>query len=147
MLGLLHEIDVMEFRDAGIYLIELKVPPRSVNFSRWLQRFRADFNKPEHRQSWVPTPKEMRITAHTQLKPWMPIYVGKAQRVGARLKEHIHLRLDAKTTALKLVARELWEPYTFRVQMIPLTVRNYDLIAPRLEAAIRDHLNPLLGRQ
>jgi hypothetical protein len=77
----------------------------------------------------------------------MPIYVGKAQRVGARLKEHVHLRLDSKTTALKLIARELWDPHTFRAQMIPLAVSNYDLIAPRLEAAVRDHLNPLLGRQ
>lgn len=78
----------------------------------------------------------------------MPIYVGKAKRVGARLAQHSHLRLDAPTTSLKLVERGLWEPHTYRVKMIPLTgVANYDLIAPRLESAIRNHVNPLLGRQ
>jgi hypothetical protein len=50
-LGLLHEIDIAQYRNAGIYLIEMKVPSRFVNLPRWLQRFRADFDKPEHRQS------------------------------------------------------------------------------------------------
>jgi len=35
----------------------------------------------------------------------------------------------------------------FRLSTIPVEVKNYDLIVPKLEAALRDVHNPILGRQ
>jgi hypothetical protein len=48
---------------------------------------------------------------------------------------------------MKLKARENLYCSIFRVSWIPLNVKNYDMIAPAIEVALRNRFNPIIGKQ
>ncbi|MDT8318128.1 MAG: hypothetical protein RQ824_09090 [bacterium] len=77
----------------------------------------------------------------------MPLYLGKSKHVGARVLEHINLPLHKTTFALKLKARPTMSTRSFRLHSLQLPVKNYDLIVPALEAALRNRFHPLIGKQ
>jgi hypothetical protein len=79
---------------------------------------------------------------------WMPFYIGKSKHVDCRLREHVHLPLEKKTFALKLNARPTMISRQWRFSTISLErVRNYSVIAPQMESALRNRYHPIVGRQ
>ena len=77
----------------------------------------------------------------------MPLYLGKSKNIAGRVWEHINLKLAQPTTAMKLKERSNMANQRFRLSTIRVEVENYDLIMPKLESALRDKYNPVLGRQ
>ncbi|WP_371142422.1 hypothetical protein [Burkholderia cepacia] len=133
---------------SGIYRIDiatLATPDTSV--SAWMQAFRAEWEHEDYKRKFTPNLKKKRINRHRSLPEWLPLYLGKSRNVGARVLEHLNLGLDKTTFALKLRARPTMATRAFRLHVLELRVENYDLIAPALEAALRDRFNPIVGKQ
>ncbi|WP_427913961.1 hypothetical protein ACPWT1_03100 [Ramlibacter sp. MMS24-I3-19] len=145
-MGTLRKISRDDLPIAGIYFIEVWAGRKST-LQDWLTEFQAAFDREEFKQWFVPSCQKGRIRRHEVLQEWMPLYLGKAKKIGKRLWEHLYLEKQHRTFALKLQARELLAPYRYRLSVLPLEVRNYDVIAPRLEAALRRKHLPLVGRQ
>ena len=129
-------------------MICTKGPKRGL--ATWYKQFKEDWEHPSFRDAFAPNTRKVRIAAHSTLKPWMPLYIGKARSVSGRVKQHITLDLSAKTFALKLRARTQLKVGDLRLSTINLTsldVQNYDVVAPILEHALCNKINPLIGNQ
>ncbi|PHR49841.1 MAG: hypothetical protein COA32_01520 [Fluviicola sp.] len=129
----------------GLYLIEIKNDNSFDSFNDWLMDF--DNKWSVYNGMFTPTLKLKRIEAHNELKEWIPIYLGKSQKISDRLGGHLNLELDKKTYALKLTSRTNLVNETFRLSIINLDVEHYDIIAPLVESALRNRINPLVGKQ
>lgn len=130
----------------GVYLIEIKTDS-SIDFKVWLNEFAQKWVYEEYKSLSTPSIKLTRTSEHKELKEWFPLYIGKSKNISNRIKEHIELRLDQRTTALKLRARKNLHESVFRISTIKIDVENYDLIVPQVEAGLRKRLNPIIGRQ
>lgn len=134
----------------GVYLIEMRTSGPHRDLASWFAAFQAEWEHPSFKDKFTPNTKKKRIAAHTSLAEWMPLYVGKSKKVSARIWEHLNLELQAKTFALKLRQRPSLKLRDFRLSTINLTalgIKNYDLVAPALEQAMRNKFNPLVGKQ
>jgi hypothetical protein len=131
----------------GIYKIDIFTSGDNDDFQSWVAKFRAEWDLPEYKKKFTCTTKDKRVSRHGFLEEWMPLYIGKSKKVGARVIEHLSLPLDARTFALKIRSRPNMNDRRFRLSTIPLQVQNYDLIAPSLERELRDRLNPIVGKQ
>ena len=131
----------------GIYMIEIKVLEGYDSFKAWASWFHGEWVRPEYERMHVPNPKKKRLAAHTELAEWVPLYIGKSKYIADRVWEHIHLKLEQPTTGMKIGQRLNMVNQRFRLSTIRVEVENYDLIMPKLEAALRNKYNPLLGRQ
>ena len=132
----------------GIYLIEVCTASIHADFDSWALEFRAEWDLPEYHKKFTCTTKDKRIRQHGgALKEWMPLYIGKSKKVGERVMQHLTLEMEARTFALKILARPNMARRQFRLHTRQLEVKNYDFIAPALEKAIRDRINPIIGKQ
>lgn len=131
----------------GIYKIDINTGDTHKDFNSWIAEFQAEWEHPDFLKKFTPNTKKKRIKCHTNLAEWIPIYLGKSKKVSSRVLEHINLGLEKTTFALKLKARPTMIARTFRLSTIQLRVENYDLIAPVLEAALRNRFNPIIGKQ
>lgn len=135
---------------SGIYLIEIKIIENYSNFDEWLEEFIKVLNHDEYKNSHVPSMMITRCNFHKKIKlaEWFPLYIGKSKNISGRIKQHFELKLNQKTTGLKLMIRKEFDGKIFRVSTIVLDViSNYDVIAPQFEKQMRDKVNPILGRQ
>lgn len=132
---------------AGIYLIEVRVSSQSKDFQAWVDLMRAEWGAEKHGKKFTPTLKKMRLSKHSRLYEWMPLYLGKAKNIGKRIREHAYLPLETSTYALKLRARGFEDLTQFRVRVLELRVTNYDIISAAFEAGLRNRLNPVVGKQ
>jgi hypothetical protein len=103
----------------------------------------------DYERKHVPNPKKKRVAAHAgkPLPAWLPLYLGKSRDIAGRVLGHLHLKLDQPTNALKLRERSNITGQRFRLSTLRIDVDNYDLIMPRIESALRNLHNPILGRQ
>lgn len=131
----------------GLYLIEIKNDLKHNVFKEWSEEFCCRWQDPLYVKKWVSNPKKMRLSKHTELKDWIPLYIGKSKKIKDRLYEHIHLKLDQPTTGLKLKIRENMQNEVFRVSFINMPTQNYDWVMPKFEKILRDRINPIIGRQ
>lgn len=132
---------------SGIYKIEIKTPYLISDFNQWTDKFREEWEKSEYKDKFVPNIKKKRLNAHNNLTEWIPIYIGKSQKIKNRIKEHINLKLSRPTTALKLLERSNLYGNEFRISTITINVSNYDLIVSEFENYFREKFNPILGRK
>lgn len=132
---------------AGIYKIDIQTAGDHKTFDNWSSWFVKEWTDDKYRRKFVPNPKKVRLKAHKQLFPWMPLYIGKSKDIAHRVSQHINLDLDRPTTAMKIKQRSNMRDQRFRLSTIRLDVENYNLIVPYLESEIRNHYNPILGRQ
>ncbi|MEJ0086137.1 MAG: GIY-YIG nuclease family protein [Pseudomonadota bacterium] len=139
------EVDKQDY--AGIYKIDIRVTGKHETFESWAEWFCAEWVRPEYKMGFVPNPRAGRLKAHTELGEWVPIYIGKASSIAGRIRQHLNYKLSQPTTALKIRERKNMAAHRFRLSTIKLEVENYDLIMPRIESALRDKYNPILGRQ
>ncbi|WP_333601300.1 hypothetical protein [Flavobacterium sp.] len=131
----------------GLYLIEIKNDSKFNHFKEWADEFCLKWTDPLYIKKWVPNPKKKRLSKHSELKDWIPLYIGKSQKINARFYEHIYLRLEQPTTGLKLKARENMQNEVFRLSYINIPTQNYDWVMPVFENNLRNRINPILGRQ
>lgn len=147
-LGNLLEVDHEAIRFPGLYLIEIRVDPEpQPDIKSWMTDFKAAWDREEFKKSFVPSCQKARMKRHLKLQEWMPVYLGKSKKVGHRVWEHLHLEAEKSTFALKLKARDLLGSNQLRLSVLRLPVVNYDVLAPKLEAAMRRKFHPLVGRQ
>jgi hypothetical protein len=139
------EVPANIFNKQGIYFFELKVNDPNVEANEWLQTF-ADLWK-AGKVTWVPGIKKLRIRVHQTLTEWIPLYLGKSKDVGGRITEHIHQPEGKTTFSMKLNARQNLINQKFRVSWISLPVKNYNMIVPAIESALRNIKNPIVGKQ
>jgi hypothetical protein len=132
---------------SGIYRIDVSTTGSSLMVGEWIQTLRTEWEHDDFKKKFTPNFKEKRIAQHKVLPEWMPLYLGKSKNVGARVLEHINLPLHKTTFALKLKARPSMSTRSFRLHTLKLPVKNYDLIVPALEAALRNRFHPLIGKQ
>lgn len=131
---------------AGLYLIEMAAPLGSGDLDSWARQFVETWDDPRYKH-FTPSTKKKRLSRHSELKDWMPLYLGKAKNIGKRVWEHIHLSMEQPTTALKLNARHNLKDASFRLSTLAVPVKNYDIILPIMEAGFRNMINPIVGRQ
>lgn len=131
----------------GIYRIDVLTKGVESELKPWVDAFRSEWEHEDFKKRFTPNLKEKRIAGHNKLLEWMPIYLGKSKNVAGRVLEHINLPLHKTTFALKIKARPSMSARQFRLHAIELRVKNYDILAPALEAALRNRFHPLIGKQ
>lgn len=131
----------------GLYLIEIKNDRRHQSFKDWADDFCMRWMDGYFAKSGVSTPKKMRILKHSDLRDWIPLYIGKSKKIRDRVYEHINLKLEQPTTGLKLKVKKNMENEIFRLSFINIPTENYDLVMPIFEKNMRDRINPIIGRQ
>lgn len=147
-IGELLQVNLESIKFPGLYFIEVWVHPTHLsNSAAWMDEFRSTWGSEEFKKCFVPSCQKTRMNKHKVLQEWMPVYLGKSKSIGHRVGEHLNLEKEKSTFALKLKARNLLEGNRFRLSVMRLSVVNYDVLAPKLEAALRRKLHPLVGRQ
>jgi hypothetical protein len=133
----------------GIYLIEIQTAGPRLSFSTWRTQFEVSWNAPLLKHAFTPSTKKKRMDAHSSLKSWMPLYIGKSKKIFHRIGEHVALGLADRTFALKLNLRPQINLRHLRLSTVDfdkLGIRNYDVVAPKLERALREMHNPVVGQ-
>ena len=143
----IEEIPWEDLKHQGLYLFEVKINSKYSDYSDWVNEFKLKWEDPKYIKSFTPNFKKKRIHAHSELKEWMPLYLGKSRNLRTRVKTHIFKELQKPTFAMKLLARENLKGETFRLSKIRLDVKNYDTILPKVESQLREKINPLIGKQ
>lgn len=147
-LGDLLDVDLESIHFPGIYFLEVWSSPYGAEkLEDWFSKFTAAWDQEQFKKSFVPSCQKGRIAKHTAVHEWMPLYLGKSEKVGKRVWEHLYLEADKRTFALKLQARNLLQGNRYRLSALRLDVVNYPVLAPKIEAALRRKHLPLVGRQ
>ena len=141
------EIPWEKIRSKGIYLVEIQNDSDHSSFNDWVQEFQTEWEMKEYKMRFVPNLKKKRIKMHSELKEWMPIYLGKSRNIEKRIHEHIFIDLKRNTFALKLNSRDNMRDKKFRLSVLRVETANYDWVVPKLEKYFRDKINPLIGKQ
>ncbi len=134
-------------RYPGLYKIDIHNSGKHSTFPEWFAWFKSEWVQDAYEKKHTPNPKNKRVEAHCNLEEWIPLYLGKSHHISGRVWEHINLKLEQPTTAMKIKERKNMVGQRFRLSTLKVEVQNYDLIVPKLESALRDLHNPLLGRQ
>ncbi|MED5622446.1 hypothetical protein [Ideonella sp. BN130291] len=141
------EAEIAKHTYPGIYRIDVQTGGASNNLAAWVEGFQAEWEHADYKKSFTPNFKKKRIAGHTTLSEWMPLYLGKSKNVARRVLEHINLPLGKTTFALKLKARPAMSSRVLRLHALEVKVKNYDVIVPALETALRNRFHPLIGKQ
>jgi len=137
-----------DIKGKGVYFIEIKNNGNFNDFNSWVENFRIEWEALIYKDKFVSNLKKKRIIGQgTKFDEWIPLYIGKSNNISGRVWEHIHKRLDQKTFALKLNAREHAKKETFRLSVIQIPTDNYNMIMPVIENTLRKKLNPIIGKQ
>ena len=141
------ESEIAKHAYPGLYRIDVQTAGGATVLSDWIAVLKAEWEHPDFKKSFTPNLKKKRILGHCTLPEWMPFYLGKSKNVGRRVLEHINLPLAKTTFALKLKARSSMAGRVFRLHTLKMQVKNYDVIVPAFESALRNRLHPLIGKQ
>lgn len=164
---LTESIDKKSFNSVGtmgVYFFELKTSEQTrkdYSWTSWTEEFITKWDAPKHsvdKKYKSPLIYKGRIKAHSQLKEWVPLYVGISkdmtlrpssddQKSKGRMDQHFNHSADEPTYSLKLCARENLRGETIRLSVIEFDVNSYNEIAPNIEAKKRTQLNPIIGKQ
>lgn len=131
----------------GVYLFEVNSVGNFDTLQTWLDDFRNRWHDETYKPKFTPNFKKKRMERHSDLKDWMPLYIGISKNIGDRVRTHIFKELDKPTFAMKLNARKNMHEEWFRLSKIKFDVVNYDVIMPVIESVLRDRINPLIGKQ
>lgn len=136
----------------GIYLIEVCTSGESTEtIENWLTKFCEEWLDEKYTRQFVANPKKKRLKIHLdkgELDEWMPLYIGKSKNINRRLWEHVNLPLNKSTFALKLKERPTMITRSWRFSTINLqNIRNYDILAPKIEQIMRKKFHPIVGKQ
>jgi hypothetical protein len=144
---LADEVEIARHNYSGLYRIDVQTPGASADLHEWVNALRCEWEHEDFKNCSTPSLKKKRISRHTSLLEWMPLYLGKSKNVANRVLEHINLPLVKTTFALKLKSRPAMAMRAFRLHTLRVQVENYDVVVPVLERALRDRFHPLIGKQ
>lgn len=138
-------------KQAGIYFIEAKFP---FSTERELTEFGEAWGMAKGKKVVSECPRfyKGRVKPHLPLlnkSEYVPFYLGKQQDVQMRLSLHLNDAINSTTYGLKLKARhEILKNIAFRFSWITFntTTSNYFCVE-LIEAAIREKLSPIIGKQ
>lgn len=142
-----QDLNFNEFNFKGLYKFEIKNNGNFEDIHDWKNNFISKWNDDEFFVKSVPKIIKERFKNLNKNEEWIPLYIGKSQTIGSRIKEHIYLTFDKTTSALKLNARHNLKRETFRISVAEIDVINYNWIVPVLENELRNELNPIVGKK
>ena len=131
---------------SGIYLFEILKKDDSQDFTAWMDEFRQKWesnlvkNRPIIRKISV-----KKLSNHTD--KWIPFYIGKSKNIKYRVNQHITLKPDGSTYALKLKAMGNLLGEKFRLSYLIIDTKHYDIVMPKIEKELRDFYTPIIGKQ
>lgn len=132
----------------GVYLLEVVVENnRSLDVDTWLADFKERWDTDITKGKSTPSTKKKRVERHKDLLKFMPLYLGKSEKISKRLKSHINLKFSQRTYGLKLIERNFFEHYKLRLRVCKIDVKNYKIIVPIIEDYLREKLNPIVGNK
>ncbi len=149
---ILPELDKLTYQ--GIYFFEIKNNTDFKTFEEWIGNFKPKWE--ENINSRTSKLIKYRIEHHlaqNKLMEWIPFYIGIAENIGTRLKQHISKNENdcpKTTSALKLGRREELKNEEFRIKIVPIKgikKENYNMIMPAIELYLRDKINPIVGKK
>lgn len=129
----------------GVYFLEILNENRSLDFKEWMEDFRKKWDNASIKNR--PALVDKRIEKHSGIKDWIPFYMGKAENIQFRVDQHITLRAESSTYALKLGAMENLKKETFRLSYVAIDTKHYDVIMHKIEQLLRDKYHPIIGKQ
>ena len=123
-----------DLKISGLYLFEIK-NSTNLEFNEWIKRFKITFRGTENEflKKFTPNIIEKRIKKHPQKMDWIPFYIGKSKNMTERIDKHINSTLGKPPFALKLKGRGNLNNELFRLKILNIEVKNYDVIVPSLE--------------
>lgn len=139
--------------EKGLYFIEIKNDKKFSDFNDWIKDFTSKYEQKDEdgrhifKYRFVPNLIKKRIKAQKEYGEWIPMYIGKSMNITDRVNQHVNIGLEKNTFALKLKARTLLYDQTFRLNVIEINSKHYDLVVPRIESYFREKLNPIIGKQ
>ena len=133
----------------GIYIFYIK-PTKIYNIKNLI----SDWNQ----KGYIKYPKvvKKRFSKHKNIniKNEYPFYIGKSEKLGNRIKEHITYEKTASTFSLKLKGRDFFDEknITFSYWKLPDELDNCtkeikQFIITQIERELRNKLNPWIGKQ
>lgn len=133
----------------GIYVIYFK--PKSENMKvDWIQGFQDDWvNHNVNGFQHSPAIIQKRLKNKIPSDDWVPLYLGKSEKIGKRILDHIKLEANKKTFALKLIARKhKMQKYDFCIKYVSFDYFQGVQIPLRIwEEELRHRFEPVTGRQ
>lgn len=89
-----------------------------------------------------------RLALWSDTTEWTALYLGKSRHVADRVAEHVSLRSESSTYALKLQNRRCVAncPVSVSVVTLPATP-DVSRILEIIESQVRTHICPIIGRQ
>ena len=145
-----EEFIIADKEFSGIYFFEIQNNGSYSDYGKWIKQFLKSWNNGKYKGKKIPLLYSGRCEKHNgTLKPdeWIPLYIGKSQKVTHRINQHLFLDIKSGTYAMKLKAHTELAQETFRVSTLEVNVTNYDTIVPVVESVLRDQLNPIVGKQ
>jgi hypothetical protein len=131
----------------GIYLFQI-----CLNHGTDISEFKNDFE-----QNWKIDKSPQIIVSRfkiTETGTWYPLYIGKAEKLSNRIYEHCFQDKNKPTYGLKLKHRtELLDKVKIRYSYYKVADKEnpnkkaIQFVMTNLESAIRDKLNPWIGKQ
>ncbi len=135
----------------GVYFFELKSPDDyrfGKKASTILQNIKKYWKHRSVRAMWSPGIKDSRVSVHKEfIDGWIPFYIGKSRYLEKRVREHVFQDRGKTSFGMKLKARKNLYGLEFRISYIKIDVKNYDMIVPYVESAMRNKYNPITGKQ
>ena len=133
----------------GVYIFYIK-PTKKYNLSSLKQ----DWND----KAYIKYPNiiQTRFEKHLPIKTstQYPFYIGKSEKLGSRVRQHINQEKDKTTYGLKLKGRRYFniENITFSYWKLPEELANCtkeikQFIITQIESELRNKLNPWIGKQ
>ena len=129
----------------GIYFLEIQNSVENKDIKKWKNDFLKNWEDDKINKS----PKVIldRLNNHSEFEEWIPLYVGKSENIGKRIKDHFCLKNESTTYALKLNSRKSIINTAFRLSVIEIKTDYYDLVVHKIEHILRKRYNPIVGKQ
>ena len=144
----IRDIKFNNIEYSGVYLFEINIDTKKYkSYKAWENEFIKKWRDKRYHGMHTPDLKIKRLSKHTELKSWMPLYLGKSKNISKRVEDHLFIGLEKTTFALKLAARENLYNTDIRLSAINIAVNNYDLIVPKIESQLREKIHPIAGKQ
>ena len=133
----------------GIYIFYIK-PTKVYNIENLI----SDWTQKGHIK--YPKVVKKRFSKHKSINinNEYPFYIGKSEKLGSRIKEHITHEKKASTYGLKLKGRDSFNEknITFSYWELPKELQECSneikqFIITQVESKLRDKLNPWIGKQ
>lgn len=146
----------------GIYMIKIhKSAAKGKNWESWIKDFEKKWNHfkiVNGKKRASPILYKSRIKKHKILEEWIPLYIGKSKELTlviddkkklsmGRIEQHYNHDAEHGTYSLKLNARKNLSKVRTQLSVIDLDVNEFNTIAPIVESAMRNKLNPIVGKQ